>query len=92
VSCTCPRRCSGHETWSANGLTTILALLKNWQPLVLVGLARAENLIDENQQGVSDCHHAGDLLLPDLVLIRPELVFVKPFFLAAAAQAPLLGP
>ena len=33
-----------------------LALIENWRPLVLVGLAGDESLIDENQQRVGDSH------------------------------------
>jgi hypothetical protein len=34
----------------------LLALVENWRPLVLVGFAGVESLIDENQQCVSDSH------------------------------------
>jgi hypothetical protein len=34
----------------------LLAFVENWHPLVLVGLAGDESLIDENQQCVSDSH------------------------------------
>ena len=59
----------------------LLALLERWQPLVLVGLARAENLIDENQQGVSDRHHSRGLVAPRLGTDPPELVFEKAILL-----------
>jgi hypothetical protein len=39
-----------------------LALIENWGPLVLVGLAGEESLIDEKQQRVSDSHYSGWLL------------------------------
>ena len=51
-----------------------LALIENWQSLVLVGLAGEESLIDENQQCVSDSHDSRCLLTPRLGGNPPELI------------------
>ena len=52
----------------------LLALLENWQLLVLVRLAGTENLIDQKQQGVSDRYHSRGLVAPRFRGDPPELV------------------
>ena len=36
----------------------LVALVENWDLLILVGLSRAENLVGENQQCVGDRHNS----------------------------------
>jgi len=63
----------------------LLALPESWQPLVLVRLAGAKNLIDENQQGVRDRHHSREIVTPRLGGNLPELVFEEAIVLGRAS-------
>ena len=67
----------------------LLALVENWSPLVLVGLASAESVIDENQQCVSDRHDSRCLLSPRLGGNPPELVLNEAILLCRGSPGAL---